>query len=47
VLFTNVGRIRDVVVGPDGFVYLALHGPDRIARLVPADAETSRTARTP
>lgn len=42
VLFKNVGRIRDVVVGPDGFVYLALHGPDRIARLVPAQDGQSR-----
>jgi glucose/arabinose dehydrogenase len=46
VLFKGIGRIRDVVVGPDGFVYLAMHGPDRIARLVPADG-AGRTARVP
>ncbi len=45
VLFKGVGRIRDVVVGPDGFVYLAMHEPDRIARLVPADGGAPRTAR--
>jgi len=28
-------RIRDVVVGPDGLVYVALDVPDRVARLVP------------
>jgi glucose/arabinose dehydrogenase len=36
-LFKGIGRVRDVVCGPDGFVYLALNGPDRIARLVPTD----------
>jgi glucose/arabinose dehydrogenase len=45
VLFKGVGRIRHVVVGPDGFVYLAMHGPDRIARLVPALGGAPRTAR--
>jgi aldose sugar dehydrogenase len=45
VLFKDVGRIRDVVVGPDGFVYLAMHAPDRIARLVPAEGGPPRTAR--
>lgn len=35
VLFKGIGRIRDVVVGPDGLVYVALNMPDRIARLVP------------
>jgi glucose/arabinose dehydrogenase len=35
VLFKGIGRIRDVVVGPDGLVYVALNVPDRIARLVP------------
>jgi glucose/arabinose dehydrogenase len=35
VLFKGIGRIRDVVVGPDGLVYVALNLPDRIARLVP------------
>ena len=45
-LFKDVGRIRDVVVGPDGYVYLAMHGPDRIARLVPAEGGPPRTARS-
>lgn len=35
VLFKNGGRVRDVVVGPDGFVYVVFNSPDRIARLVP------------
>jgi glucose/arabinose dehydrogenase len=34
-LIWNMGRVRDVRVGPDGYVYLALNGPDRIVRLVP------------
>jgi glucose/arabinose dehydrogenase len=35
VLFKNLGRIRDVVGGPDGALYVLL--PTRIARLTPAD----------
>jgi glucose/arabinose dehydrogenase len=45
VLFKDVGRIRDVVVGPDGFVYLAMYGPDRIARLVPAEGTANTSAQ--
>jgi glucose/arabinose dehydrogenase len=42
VLFSEMGRVRDVVTGPDGFIYLALNNPGRIARLVPAsDPDTS------
>ena len=41
VLFSGVGRLRDLVVGPDGFVYIAFNQPDRIARLVPADAASN------
>ena len=33
----GLGRIRDVVNGPDGFLYLITNGPDRIVRLVPAE----------
>jgi glucose/arabinose dehydrogenase len=35
VLFRDFGRVRDVTMGPDGYLYLALNGPGRIARLVP------------
>ena len=38
VLFRGLGRVRDVAVGPDGHLYLALNAPGRIARLVPAVA---------
>ena len=36
VLFKGIGRVRDVVSGPDGLVYVAFNDPDRVARLVPA-----------
>jgi glucose/arabinose dehydrogenase len=42
-LFKSYGRIRDIVTGPDGYLYLAIEGGERggkIARLVP----TARTA---
>jgi glucose/arabinose dehydrogenase len=45
VLFSNVGRLRDVVAAPDGYIYIAFNQPDRIARLVPAPAATSSAAR--
>jgi glucose/arabinose dehydrogenase len=38
VLFSELGRVRDVVTGPDGLIYVALNNPGRIARLVPVDA---------
>jgi aldose sugar dehydrogenase len=41
VLFTGVGRVRDVVAAPDGYIYVAFNEPDRIARLVPASAGTA------
>lgn len=31
----GVGRVRDVVTGPDGSVYIVLNGPDKVIRLVP------------
>jgi glucose/arabinose dehydrogenase len=33
----DIGRIRDLREGPDGFLYLLLEHPDRIVRLVPVD----------
>ena len=35
VLFKGIGRVRDVVSGPDGYLYVSLE-PGRIARIVPA-----------
>jgi glucose/arabinose dehydrogenase/4-amino-4-deoxy-L-arabinose transferase-like glycosyltransferase len=35
VLFKGLGRVRDVVNGPDGYLYVALNQPGRIVRLVP------------
>ncbi|MDQ2773466.1 MAG: PQQ-dependent sugar dehydrogenase [Acidobacteriota bacterium] len=38
ILFRGIGRVRDVVNGPDGYLYVVLNQPDRIERIVPADA---------
>ncbi len=35
VLFKNIGRVRHVASGPDGFVYVVFNKPDRVARLEP------------
>lgn len=35
-VFYGHGRVRDVVCGPDGSIYVALNDPDKIVRLVPA-----------
>jgi glucose/arabinose dehydrogenase len=36
VLLKNIGRVRDVVSGPDGFLYVVLNIPNKVIRLVPA-----------
>jgi glucose/arabinose dehydrogenase len=41
IVFKGLGRVRDVVTGPDGLLYLAMNTPGRIARLVPDDASTT------
>lgn len=38
----DVGRIRDMRVGPEGYFYLLLERPDRIVRVVPAQPVTAR-----
>lgn len=47
VLFKGMGRVRDVVTGPDGFLYVAFNGPGRIARLVPATDKGAVAAQSP
>ena len=36
VLFKGIGRVRDVINGPDGYLYIVLNQPARIVRIVPA-----------
>jgi len=43
VLFTSIGRVRDLASGPDGYVYVALNEPGRVIRLVPAAAAAPKT----
>jgi glucose/arabinose dehydrogenase len=35
ILFEGIGRVRDIVNGPDGNLYLVLDSPDRILRVAP------------
>ena len=44
VLFKGVGRVRDVVAGPDGYIYVSFDG-GRVARLVPAPDAPSTASR--
>lgn len=37
ILFKGIGRVRDVLDGPDGYLYVVLNQPDRIERILPAD----------
>ena len=36
ILFKGIGRVRDIVNAPDGYLYIVLNQPDRIVRLVPS-----------
>ena len=36
IILKDIGRVRDVATGPDGFIYVILNGPDRLVRMVPA-----------
>jgi glucose/arabinose dehydrogenase len=40
ILFKGIGRVRDVIDGPDGYLYVVLNEPNRIVRLVPAGHES-------
>jgi aldose sugar dehydrogenase len=53
VVFSGYGRVRDIVTGPDGYLYVALNvpgvrlsdtTPGLIVRLVPADAASAPSA---
>jgi glucose/arabinose dehydrogenase len=41
-IFEGMGRVRDVVNGPDGAIYIVTNGPDRVVRLVPGEAKPIR-----
>lgn len=36
-LLKNIGRVRDVKTGPDGYIYVAVENPGRIFRLMPIE----------
>ena len=36
VLFSGIGRVRDIESAPDGYLYVIFNKPDRIARMEPA-----------
>jgi glucose/arabinose dehydrogenase len=39
ILFRGIGRVRNIINGPDGYLYVVLNAPDRIERIVPAKAD--------
>jgi aldose sugar dehydrogenase len=56
VVFSGYGRVRDIVTGPDGYLYVALNvpgvrlsdtTPGLIVRLVPAEATGAPSVARP
>ncbi len=45
ILFKGMGRVRDIVNAPDGYLYIVLNQPDRIDRLVPGVMTVSAAAK--
>ena len=43
IIWKGIGRVRDVVNAPDGYLYIVLNQPGRIERLVPAGEPASST----
>jgi aldose sugar dehydrogenase len=39
ILFKNIGRVRDVRMGPDGFIYIAVENLGMVFRLTPVNKE--------
>jgi aldose sugar dehydrogenase len=37
ILFKNIGRVRDVRMGPDGYIYISVENPGAVFRLVPLE----------
>ncbi len=37
ILLENIGRVRTITQGPDGYVYLGIEGPGMIVKLVPGE----------
>jgi glucose/arabinose dehydrogenase len=35
ILFKNIGRVRDVRMAPDGYIYLSVESPGVLLRLTP------------
>jgi glucose/arabinose dehydrogenase len=36
-LLEGIGRVRNVVVSPEGYIYVSVENPGKIVRLVPID----------
>jgi glucose/arabinose dehydrogenase len=34
-LLQNIGRVRNIVQGPDGYLYISVEGPGRVYKIVP------------
>ena len=40
-LMENIGRLRSVAMGPDGYIYVGVEEPGAVYRLVPIDGLAS------
>jgi glucose/arabinose dehydrogenase len=41
-LLEGIGRVREVKVSPDGFIYVGVENPGRILKIIPLDQLNNR-----
>ena len=41
-LLQGIGRVRNVVVSPDGLIYVAIENPGKIVRLIPIESDKTK-----
>jgi glucose/arabinose dehydrogenase len=41
-LLEGIGRVRNVVVSPEGLIYVAIESPGKIVRLMPVEGKMTK-----
>lgn len=45
IMLENIGRVRNVIMGPEGYIYVSVESPGIIFRLMPVTADKNLTLK--